>query len=72
MSRSSNYDEQIKKLYRRYSKWEIVAQVTVKFFGSSSYSYYFSVVAETTMVADAIMDVANPIYLKLRKDQSIL
>jgi len=29
------------------SKWEIA--VTVKFFGSLSYSYYFSVVAETTM-----------------------
>jgi len=47
------------------SKWEIA--VTVKFFGSLSYSYYFSVVAETTMdvvvVVDAIrMDVVNFLF----------
>ena len=40
------------------SKWEIVA-VTVKFFGSLSYSYYFSVAVVITIVALVTMAVAN-------------
>ena len=51
-------NEKIKKL-RRFL-WEIVAQIIAKFFGSLSYSYYFSVVTQTTIMdVDAIMDVAN-------------
>jgi len=38
------------------SKWEIA--VTVKFFGSLSYSYYFSVAVEITTV-DVVADVTT-------------
>ena len=63
-------EKKIRKFYiGGIRQWEI-AHVTVKFFGSLSYSYYFSVVALTTTV-DATMDVASYL-LKSRKVQSIL
>ena len=56
-----SYERTIQNLYRRYLKWEIVVHhvVIVKFFGSLSYFYYFSVVAVITVAVDAIMVVAN-------------
>ncbi len=54
--------KEFSKFCKEVKKWEIVAVIIANFYGSSSYSYYFSVAEVTTVV---VTDVTTHVVASL-------